>query len=249
MKKRYLILLLGILILCDLYSFQADEKLTFTVKYGFIGAAEATMQVQEYTYKDSIPCWEFTTKTKTKPFFDHIFKVRDKIVSIVDREKFISYKFEKKLNEGSYKQHRIHLYYPDQNSSFYLKYSRKKRSFKETRMEIPDNTQDILSAFYSIRKMDLNVRDSVFINVTADGKNVITKVVVHKLEKIKTIFGKIECLVIEPIMETEAVFKQSGRIKIWLTNDARKIPVKMESKVTFGSFKAYLEEYEGITSP
>ena len=116
-------------------------------------------------------------------------------------------------------------------------------------MEIPDNTQDILSAFYFVRNLDLTVGDSVFINVTVDGKNVVTKVIAHKLETINTVFGKTECLVIEPLMETEAVFKQSGRISIWLTNDEQKIPVKMESKVTFGSFKAYLKEYEGVLVP
>lgn len=247
--KKIVIIFSFILLISSLFSFTSNEKLVFDVKYGFITAAEATLQIQNYTYKDSIDCWLFSSSTKTKPFFDRIFKVRDRIESVVDKEKFISYKFEKKLQEGKYKQHRIHLYYPDQNFSFYLKYSRKKKEFKELRMEIPDNTQDILSAFYYVRNLDLAVGDSVFINVTVDGKNVVTKVIVHKLETIDTVFGKTECLVIEPLMETEAVFKQSGRISIWLTNDERKIPVKMESKVTFGSFKAYLKEYEGVLEP
>jgi len=229
-----------------LFSFNTGEKLVFTVKYGIISAAEATLQVEELAYKDTIDCWLFSSTTKTKPFFDRIFKVRDKIESVVDKEKFISYRFEKNLREGKYKQHRIHLYYPDQNMSFYLKYSRKRKKFKELRMEIPDNTQDILSAFYYVRNKDLAVGDSIFVNVTVDGRNTVTKIVVLKTETIKTIFGKIECLVIEPFMETEAVFKQSGRIQIWLTNDDRKIPVKMVSKVSFGSFKAYLKEYSGL---
>ena len=99
---------------------------------------------------------------------------------------------------------------------------------------------------YYVRNQDLAVGDTLLINVTVDGKSVVTKVLVHRIESIKTIFGKTECLVIEPVMVSEAVFKQTGRIQIWLTNDDSKIPVKMESKVTFGSFKAYLEEYEGI---
>jgi uncharacterized protein DUF3108 len=243
--KKFQIMSFFLLLIVNLFSFQSGEKLTFNIKYGFISAAEAVMQVEDHTYKDSIKCWKFITTSRTKPFFDHIFKVRDRIDSVVDKEKFISYKFEKKLNEGKYKQHRIHLYYPEQNFSFYLKYSRKKKEFKEKRIDIPDNTQDILSAFYSVRKEDLAVGDTLSYNVTSDGKSVITQVIVHRTQTIKTIFGKIECLVIEPVMVSEAVFKQTGRILIWLTNDDRKIPVKMESKVTFGSFKAYLKKYEG----
>jgi len=236
-------------LIIKLFSLQSGEKLVFTVKYGIISAAEATLQIEDYTHKDSINCWLFSSKTKTKPFFDRIFKVRDKIESVVDKKKFISYRFEKKLHEGKYKQHRIHLYYPDQNFSFYLKYSRKRKTFKESRMEIPDNTQDVLSAFYFVRNSELAVGDTISLNVTVDGRSAVTKVVVHRIEKIKTIFGKTECLVIEPFMETEAVFKQSGKIKIWITNDSKKIPVKLESKVKFGSFKAYLKEYTITEQP
>jgi hypothetical protein len=228
-----------------LFSIQKEEKLTFNVKYGFISAAEAVMEITEYTHHDSIDCWLFTTRSRTRPFFDHIFRVRDEIESVIDKEKLISYRFEKKLNEGKYKQHRIHLYYPDQNITYYLKYSRKSKQFKQNKMEIPDNTHDMLSAFYYVRNQQLVVGDTLSINVTVDGVSVVTKVLILELETIETIFGdKTECLVIEPILETEAVFKQTGRIKIWLTNDANKIPVKMESKITFGSFKAYLEKYE-----
>jgi len=194
--KNKIILLTFLLIMFRLFSFNTGEKLVFTVKYGIISAAEATLQVEELAYKDTIDCWLFSSTTKTKPFFDRIFKVRDKIESVVDKEKFISYRFEKKLREGKYKQHRIHLYYPDQNMSFYLKYSRKRKKFKELRMEIPDNTQDILSAFYYVRNKDLAVGDSIFVNVTVDGRNTVTKIVVLKTETIKTIFGKIECLVL-----------------------------------------------------
>lgn len=228
-----------------LFSIQKEEKLTFNVKYGFISAAEAVMEITDYTHHDSIACWLFTTRSRTRAFFDHIFRVRDEIESVIDKEKLISYRFEKKLNEGSYKQHRIHLYYPEQNFTYYLKYSRKNKQFKQYKMDIPDVTHDMLSAFYYVRNQELVVGDTLSINVTVDGVSVVTKVLIHEKETIKTIFGKkTECLVIEPILVTEAVFKQTGRIRIWLTNDANRIPVKMESKITFGSFKAYLEKYE-----
>jgi len=42
------------------------------------------------------------------------------------------------------------------------------------------------------------------------------------------------------LLRSDAVFKQSGRILIWVTDDEYKIPVKMESKITIGSFVAYL---------
>jgi hypothetical protein len=73
-----------------------------------------------------------------------------------------------------------------------------------------------------------------------------TEVEVHRVENVKSIFGTVECLVIEPKLQGEAVFKQTGRILIWVTNDAYKIPVKLESKVSFGSFVATLVQARNV---
>ncbi|MBN2461716.1 MAG: DUF3108 domain-containing protein [Candidatus Cloacimonetes bacterium] len=242
--KRIVLASVFCLGIMNLWSIPAGEKLTFNIKYGMISAATATMEFREISYQDTIPCYEIMTRTRTNSFFDKIFKVRDEISSIIDQKLFVSHRFEKILNEGKYRQHRIHLYYPDMNFTFYLKYSRKKGEFNRKKMEIPDNTQDILSAFYWAREQNLAAGDSLLINVTVDGLNTVTKVIVHGTENIETIFGETECLVIEPLLQTEAVFKQTGRVVIWLTNDENKTPVKLESQVIFGKFKAILEKAE-----
>ncbi len=248
MKGKILILLMASICfsLIHLQGVEPGESLTFTIKYGVIKAAEAKMEFTETTYKDSILCYQIRTTTRTNSFFDNFFRVRDKITSIIDKEKFLPYKFEKKLREGKYRQHRIHLYYPDLNLTYYLKYSNKKKEFKEIRMDIPDNTQDMLSSFFWVRDQDFQVRDSLLVNVTVDGRNTVTKVICHRIETIKSIFGKKECLVIEPIMQTEGVFKQTGRVLIWLTNDEFKIPLKLESKIIFGKFKAILKKAKNL---
>ena len=42
------------------------------------------------------------------------------------------------------------------------------------------------------------------------------------------------------------LFKSDGRIIIWMTNDERKIPVKVSTKVVIGSIDAELREYSGV---
>ena len=126
----------------------------------------------------------------------------------------------------------------------YVKFSNKTKKIKQKKSEIPINTQDILSAFYWFRKQDIKIGGDYRINVTTDGRNYPAKVIVHRKEKIKSIFGKVECFVVEPVLEGEALFKQTGKILIWLTTDEKKIPVKMSSKIIFGSFKANLKKIE-----
>jgi hypothetical protein len=68
--------------------------------------------------------------------------------------------------------------------------------------------------------------------------------VVHGTEEMDTIFGKKRCIKIQPLLVGESLFKQTGAIYIWLTDDAQKIPVLLESKIIFGHFRAILTNAE-----
>ncbi len=237
---------LFILISIFLNAFENGEKLTFKIKYGVISAGEATLKIKETTYKDTIECYKIESLVKTNSFFDKIYKVRDKMESIWEKRRLVTLRFTKKLKEGKYRQHRIHFYYPDLGFTIYIKFGRKTKKTKEKRMEIPPGTQDIFSAFYYFRLQEFSVGDTLTINVTADGRNYPANIVVHRTETIETIFGEKECFVIEPILKGEAIFKQTGKILIWLTADEHKIPVKMSSKIIFGSFKAILKDAKKV---
>jgi len=63
-------------------------------------------------------------------------------------------------------------------------------------------------------------------------------------ETVKVPAGKFDCIIVEPVMRTEGIFKAKGRIKIWLSDDRYKIPVKMQTEVFFiGSVTAKLKKF------
>jgi hypothetical protein len=59
---------------------------------------------------------------------------------------------------------------------------------------------------------------------------------------VKTPAGKFQCVVVEPLLRAGGIFKNKGRLVIWLTDDERRIPVQMKSKVMIGSIKVVLQE-------
>ncbi|HQB98614.1 MAG TPA: DUF3108 domain-containing protein, partial [Candidatus Cloacimonadota bacterium] len=215
--------------------FMDGEKLTFNVKYGIVNAAEATLEARTSVYQGT-PVWYLTTNARTHNFFDKFFKIRDRVESWWDKESLLPYKFSKNLQEGRYRQHRVHIYDHARRRTTYQRWSFRENRFENSEMDMPIDAQDILSAFYYVRSQPLQVGKSVMVNITADGRNMPTEVLVHRKEKVKSIFGEVECLVIEPKLKGEALFKQTGNILIWVTNDAFKIPVKLESKISFGAF-------------
>jgi len=219
------------------------EKLTFEISYGVITAGEATLDLQKITYQGK-DCWQIQVNAKTNSFFDKMFKVRDFIESISLYESFYSLRFTKKMQEGNYQQHRIHLNYLNLNKSVYQRYNYKNKTFNQNEMEIPSDTMDLMSAFYYSRTLDLQPDGYDGFNLTVDGKNYNAGVETIKRETIDTVLGKKSCLIIRPVLQGEAIFKQTGNIDIYVTDDEFKIPVMLSSKVIFGSFKATLKTIE-----
>jgi hypothetical protein len=253
MKIRKIVLLITFILLsfaaADLNAKITDgEKLTFNIKYGVISAAEATLEIKSSTLVDK-PVWLITSNAKTYAFFDTIFKVRDTVESYWEKDSLRSLRFVKKLNEGKYRQYRAHTNDQVNHVSIYQSYNFKKETFKTRKIDIPKDTQDILSAFYKVRQMDLYPGKNVVVEITTDGKSYTTQVVIHKRETIDSIFGKKQCLVIEPVLKSEAVFKQSGQILIWVTDDEYKIPLKLTSQIVFGHFTALLKDAENVPYP
>jgi len=222
-------------------AFRDGEKLVFTVKYGVVHAAEAILEVKSASYGGR-EVWHLSTDARTYPFFDAFFRVRDRVESWWDKESLLPHKFSKNLQEGSYKQHRIHTFDHAKGSTTYQKWSFKQSKFSTEDMKLLARSQDVLSAFYFVRNQTLTPGKKINLNITSDGRSMNSDVLVHRREKVKTIFGTLNCLVIEPKLKSGAVFKQSGKITIWVTDDQYKIPVKLESAVSFGSFVAVLKE-------
>ena len=226
--------------------FKIGEKLIFDVNYGIINGGKFTMSIAEDGSISGHKCYHIRSTTKTNKFFDMFYKVRDEIDSYWDVEKLVSRKYVKKLSEGHYKQYRIHHYFPEDTLTQYIKH-RKGKIIKTEFKCLPD-AQDALSIFYYIRLQDLNVGDSIYVNVTADGRNCITKVLVEEKKKLNTIFGKKECFKVHPVLEEgETIFKQTGEMYLWLTADEFKIPIKVVSEVKYGKFSFRLIDAKNVS--
>ena len=240
LRKLLFITMLFIVSVCNAAGLKDGEYLLFDIRYGLVSAAEASLELKSVQYQGQA-VWQIASNAKTYSFFDVFFRVRDRVESLWSKDKMLPLRFTKNLEEGKYRQFRIHAFDHQKLKTEYQKWDYKANRWNNTILDFPKGTQDVLSAFYLVRTMDLSPGKSVFVNITTDGRSLDTEVVVHRKETITSIFGKKECLVIEPRLAGEGVFKQSGRIWIWITNDAHKVPLKMKSQITFGSFIAELK--------
>jgi hypothetical protein len=215
-------------------AFGVGENLIFSVDYGFYKAGTATMSVVGIDRVMGSDCYHIQTTAVSNSFISSFYKVRDKVDSYIDTEGIFSRRFEKHLREGNYKMDELVDLYADRLIALSTRE-------KYALVEIPQYVQDILSTLYYIRTFDLKVGRPVTIETYADGKVYPLRVLVNKREKVEVPAGAFTCLQIEPQLKSEGIFRQKGRLLVWLTDDQYKIPVKMTSKVTIGSIATKLE--------
>jgi hypothetical protein len=230
-------------------AFWEGEQLNFVIKYEFIQAGTAVMKINAGSPIDNRPTFHIETKAESSGLVDKFFKVRDFNSAIVDRASMMSRNMHQNLKEGKYSVIR--------NTTF--DYTRHKYIFERTRrgtltkhegpLERP--VMDALGAFFYARTLDLHPGDQVSIAVFSDEKMYPLSIKVStKVETIEVPAGKFECIMIEPLTEGDAIFKASdGKMQIWLTNDAYKMPVLIRSKVFIGSFDAELQSFERPHKP
>ncbi len=231
-------------------AFGVGEKLTFAISYGFIHAGTATMEVKEETKFNNRNCYHIQTMAKSASGFNFVYKVEDVVDSYMDKGGLFSWKFDKRLREGGYKADLLATYYPEDSMACvsFTRYKGRMKVFKQQNYNVktPPFALDILASLYYTRTQKLEVGNSIFITNHDNKKIYELEVKVHQKEMIETGAGKFECLLVEPILKGEGLFKQKGKLKVWLSNDQYKIPVRMTTEIAVGHITTELEKIEGI---
>lgn len=223
----------------DNKAFKEGEKLTFDVKYGFVTAGVAEMEIPRKTKISGRDAYHVTFKVNTVPSFDMFFKVRDRYETYIDSEGLFPWRFEQHIREGGYSR----------DFSAFFDQRRGKAKTTEGSFEIPKYVNDILSAFYITRVNDffkMNIGDKISLENFYKDKVYPLDVVYRGKERISVGAGTFDCIIVEPLVQEGGLFKSEGNIIIWLSDDELKIPVKVKTKVVIGSIDSELTAYEGL---
>jgi hypothetical protein len=220
-------------------SFKVGERLTFDVKYGFIKAGIAVMSVPDMRRIAGRDAYHVTFEVNSLSSFDWMYKVRDRYETYIDMQGLFPWRFEQHIREGSFSR----------DFSAYFDHRRLKAKTSEGEYVIPKYVNDIISAFYYARTIDLSkMKVGQMIRLYNFYKNKTYDLDVRYLgkEKITVSAGTFECVMVEPIIQEGGLFKTEGTIFIWLSNDDLRIPVKVKTKIIIGSIDAELVKYEGL---
>ncbi len=112
---------------------------------------------------------------------------------------------------------------------------------------IDENTQDFVSAIYAMRRLPLKVGETFEINVSDSGLVYKVPVRVTAREKQKSVVGKKWCFRLEPeVFGKDRLIEKEGNMIIWITDDARRLPVRAHIYTEIGKVVVKLKKVEII---
>lgn len=224
-------------------AFGTGERLEYDIGYKFITAGRAVFSVaKDYADVDGHKCYDIRFTAISLASLEWIYKVRDQYRTFVDVDGIFPWKFEQHQREGGFSKDYSATFDQDKHSAITT----------EGTFAIPPFVHDIVSSFYYLRTFDLKkykTGDMVVMQNFFDRETHDLQVKIVGRQTVNVKAGKFKCVVVEPMIKSGGLFKSEGRILIWLSDDDRKIPVKVSSAILIGSIDAELTSFRGLRGP
>lgn len=175
--------------------------------------------------------YKFEMSALSNDFLSKFFVVRDTIVSWIDPKSFRSLRFEKHTVEG--KRARDELTEFDYEKGLAL--------YEGTSVPLEDATLDSLSSVYYLRTLRLDAEKPIELQVFS-GRPHMLRVEIQGRETLVVPAGKFSTIRVEPKSTGGGLMGKN--LVLWLTDDARKIPVQLRSKLKVGTLVGKLKSIE-----
>jgi hypothetical protein len=211
--------------------FGVGERLDYRVKFGPLRVGKAHMAVQGVESVAGHPAYHLYSIIEGSTLF---YKLVDKQESWLDVVKLASRRYVQDSKQGSYERYREYdfdlerrvLVHPDGKTD-----------------SIPARALDDCSFVYYVRAVPLEVGETYEWNryYRFDRNPVILKVL--RREEVEVPAGEFLTIVVRPIIKAGGLFSEGGEAEIFITDDKRRIPVKLVTKLKVGSVILELTDY------
>ena len=226
-------------------AFQDGENISYTVYYSVIGlfvnAGSASFTVDQTNFNNKT-AYHVVGLGSSNPSYDWIFKVRDRYESYIDTGSLQPYKFYRNVDEGGYKIVET-INFNQQNNT---------ATTPKSTLKIPDCTQDVLSSIYYARNIDFSKTkpgDKIPFTMVLDNEVHNLYIKYEGREVIKTKYGRFNAIKFKPLLIKGTIFEGGAKMTVWVTDDANKIPIRIESPIVVGSVKVDMMGYKGLRYP
>lgn len=231
----------------DNTAFERGEKLTYKVHYGFVNAGKADIVVDDklYRVKGNV-CYKTYVYGRSTGVFNMTLKIRDKWISFIDREEYISRRAYRFIREGGYKLNEVTEFDYEKREAVV----NEKNKDRKHHIELPgQEAYDLVSGYYRLRLYDY---DNMPVGQVVEMPGVFEdslynfRVRYQGVHSLKTKFGEIDAIKLVPIIPENDLFTGRNSVSLWISDDKNRIPLLAKAEMFVGSVKISLIGYQNL---
>jgi hypothetical protein len=219
--------------------FAPGETLTYDVMWTVFRAGEVSSTLTVDGAKHD--AYEVTATARSEGFVSLLFAVDNVLRATSSQQSLCSEGIVKEISEGRRRK--------DTHIAF--DYGRKQAILderdlaqpqappKHAEFDIPPCVEDVVTAFYYLRRQHLEVGHTIELPVNDGSKTQRVVVEVQAREKVQTPMGTFDALRVEPKV-FNGLLQRKGRMLIWFSDDARHLPLRIKAMIAVGSITGTL---------
>jgi hypothetical protein len=215
-----------------LLSFTLGERLEYDAKFSFLNLGSMTLEVEDTLTYRGTHCYLISSVLNSTNSLRFLFSIDDTIKVYTSTEGLIPRLYRERINESGY-QRESNIFFDNEARSV---------SYDDTlTIEIAEDTRDILSFWYYLRLIPLEVGDTIRLSIhnALENHDIMCSVEGH--ETIKTRAGEFNTIVVKPQTEGKGIFGARGGMVIWYS-EVERLPVQIRASMKFGSVLFKLRE-------
>jgi hypothetical protein len=216
------------------YQFPIGQTYVYTGEWRVFNAGIATLRLEQAGRENRIVAAADAAGTVSV-----LYHVKDRLESFFDPSTFCSHNTSRHIEEGFRRvESNISFDYPRGKAVLDHKNIKKKES-KHEEHDIPGCVTDMLSSVYYVASLPLLPTKTYSFPINDGGETVTVMVHVEAREQVKTPAGTFNTIRIQP--ETSSpLLRDKGKIWIWYSDDAARVPIQMRARLSWGTLTFYL---------
>lgn len=228
--------------------FASGESLTYEVNWMGIDVGSATSIVETGVTFEGRPAIHLKANASSGRAFSFVKNVQGASESFIDPEGLFSLGFVTDQHDGgSIDTQTFVLDYEHALAHRNRVVTQKDNSLKTYDLDIPitrSRVQDAYSMTYLYRAFPLKVGQKLESDVFVDKR--MWKLIVDVIgkETLKTPAGTFDCVKVQPSVSLDGVPDKKGEMTVWISDDARRIPIKTQASLPFGKVNAVLTKFK-----
>jgi hypothetical protein len=219
-------------------AYTGGETLRYSVSWFGIKAGELHMQVNKVDDGQKTFILEITARSAG--LLDAVFPIEDHFRTIVHGQMRLPSRHEMQQKEGRRVNSKLNRYDQEKFRVFYRKNDEPADIY-----QLDGPMQNEFSAFFIMRALSFAGDTPVVVPTFADKKRHEVVVTLEGKEEQNGVLGKKNTLKVQPNLTFKGQYEKIGNPLVWLTDDAWRIPIRIQAKIVIGALTAELFEYKG----